>query len=102
MSEALCQKVSNITNKYILDNPVEWKNFCKQQKMTRSNLRTRWAEVNGVEGLVIREILQIPETLFTLLKLGLTKTEYMEYSEEKFKLWFADKFPDTKSERGKR
>ena len=96
LSEALCQKVTNITNKYIKDYPVEWINFCKQQKVMRNNLRTKWAELPKTD-MVVREILQMPETLFTLLKMGMSEVEYLEWTEERYKFWFGNRFPDFKS-----
>ena len=101
LSEVLCQKVINITNNYIKDYPVEWENFKKQMKAVRGNLKTKWAEVSGMEGVIIREILQMPETLFTLLKLKLSEVEYLEFSEDRYKKWLAMEFPDMKSAEGR-
>jgi len=101
LSPALCEKITKITEDYIKDNPIEWINFRSQQKVIRDNLKTKWAEVNGEEGIVIREILQTPETLYTLFKMKLSPIESLEFNEERYKLWFGNKFPDFRTSEGR-
>lgn len=94
LSQALCQKVTKIVTKYIKENPDEWEAFKFQQRKVRDGLRTKWAEVNGHEGVLVREILQIPELFFNMLRMELSDDEYLEWTEDRYKVWFGNKFPD--------
>lgn len=86
-------KVSDIVAAYIKNYSVEWSNFQKQQRAYRENLKNEWAEMKGSD-IMVRELNRIPETLFALLKIGLSEAEYLEFKELKMQQWFGNKFRD--------
>jgi hypothetical protein len=96
LSQELCKKVSGLVKKYIKGFPDEFRAFKLQMSFSRNGLRTKWAELDG-QGVVIREILQIPENLHNMLKAELTTFEFEEFQEEKYKIWFGNKFADFRS-----
>lgn len=101
LSPALCQKLENIVNNYIKNFPTEWEAFRIQMKAKRSQ-QTKWAEMAGEQGVVIRALLEIPETLWALFKIGLTDSEMLEFKTENtknlpiYQQWLSKRFPDFK------
>lgn len=85
-------KVTDIVGAYIKAYPLEYGAFIKQQEYKRQNLQNDWAEVNGYEGVVIRQLNEYPETLAALIKIGLSDSEHMVFQSEKFQKWFGNNF----------
>lgn len=94
-------KVGMIVTNYIKNCRPEFDQFRKEQKQRRDNLTNKWAELKGTEGVVIRELLRMPETLNALLKIGLTDAEYLEFREQKMQFWFGNTYTDFKMVEGK-
>lgn len=94
-------KVEVIVEAYIKNFGVEFAAFRKQQKSYREGLATKWAELKKGSDIVIRELNRMPETLNTLIKLGLSEAEFLEFRETKMQFWFGNRFPDFKVTEGK-
>lgn len=98
LNEALCKKLEDIVAMYIKHYPEEYKQYRKQQDIYQNNLRNKFAEISGVDGVVIRELLRLPETFATLLQLSLTTEQLIEWSREDsnhvpiYQIWFGNKF----------
>lgn len=99
LNEALCQKLIDIVAIYIQHYPEEYKQYKKEQTQYQNNLRSKYAEISGVDGVVVRELLRLPETFHTILKLSLTTAELIEWSKEDsthvpiYQRWFGNRFP---------
>lgn len=100
LNPELLQKISLITENYIKSFPQEWAALKKQNKAIRENLLNKNGMVKGTS-IELREIMQIPETLHTLLLIGLSTGEFLEYSEKEYKRWFGNKYPDLKVVEGR-
>lgn len=94
LDNTILEKVSTAVEKYIKAYPLEYQNFKKQQNFKRSNLNNDWAEVNGYEGVVIRALVEYPETLSFLIKMVLDDAEFLIFKEDKYQIWFGNKFSD--------
>lgn len=105
LSEALCQKLIDIVAIYIKNYPEEYKQFRKEQAFYQGNLKNPFAEVSGMDGVVIRELLRLPERFDTLLKLSLSTNELMEWCREVnhvpiYQIWFGNKFSTFRATKG--
>lgn len=94
-------KVDLIVKNYIKNCRPEFDQFRKEQKSRREQLITKWSELKGHDGVVMRELNRMPETLFALLKVGLTDSEYIAFREQKMQFWFGNSYPDFKMTEGR-
>lgn len=94
LDNIILQKIDTAVRKYIETYPIEYQNFRKQQNFKRANLNNDWAEVNGHEGVVIRALVEYPESLNFLIKMVLDDAEFLQFREDKYQIWFGNKFAD--------
>ena len=89
------KKITEVVHQYIRTNPQEYKAVKILINEQRKELRTKFAEPKG-KGVLGRKLVEIPETLFSILvmRLSLEETEY--YKSKSGTRWFAKQFPEFK------
>lgn len=97
---ALKARITTIVDSYIKNYPAEYLNYCSQQKIRQRNTIDKWAEVRGAD-FMVRQLLQPPDTLFAMIRAGLSDAEYLEFSETKMQIWFGNTFTMFRAIEGK-
>jgi len=101
LDKELIDKVELAVKKYIKAYPAEFAAYKKYMSSYRANLRTPWAEVNGYDNVMIRELIRWPSELYNLIKAVLTPIEQLEFAQDKYQIWFGNKFADFRATEGK-
>lgn len=101
LDKILTDKVTLLTEKYIREFSFEFQQYKKQMSAYRSNLKTPYAEISGYQGVVIRELIKYPETLYMIFKAFLSDLEQIEFAQDKYQIWFGNKFADFRVTEGK-
>lgn len=101
LDKVITDKIELLTGKYIKEFSFEFQAFRKQMNAYRANLKTPYAEISGYQGVVIRELIKYPETLYMIFKAFLSDLEQIEFAQDKYQIWFGNKFADFRSTEGK-
>lgn len=96
----LKQKVDAILQSYIKNYGIEFAAFKKQQAFKQANTKNEWAEMKGSD-VMVRQLCEYPETLYALLKIGLTDSEFLEFKETKMQIWFGRTYREFSAIQGK-
>jgi hypothetical protein len=93
MTKDIKQKVTAIVEEYKKLFRSEYNDFLEAQTDKKENLNTKWAETKGTDYL-IRHLIEVPETLFVLIKRRLSDEDYQWYETLEAKEWFGATFPE--------
>lgn len=89
--EATKKHIERIVEQYIKQFSEEYRIFQRAMDMKRSMTRDEYASVDGSDEM--RGILEMPETLSTMLIMDLNEEETEWFTTKAGARWFARKFP---------
>ena len=72
--------------------PQEWEQFKLQMKQVRDNAKNKFGEIEGSD-TVERKLHEIPETLYSMLKMSLCEEDWDYYNSLEGSKWFAKRNP---------
>ena len=88
-------KIKNIVASYKDIFKDEYASFLTQMEQVKDTQATDFAEV-GSGGILERKLLEYPESLHDMIKLGLTDEQFNEFKTKEGSRWFADTFKEFK------
>lgn len=93
MSTQIKNNIESTVKEYVRLAPDEFSDFKKGMRMKVKNSLDNFAEVKGGD-FIIRELYELPETLYAMLKIRLTDDEFTWFRTREGGVWFATKFKD--------
>ena len=87
------KKIHAVVLEYTQLFPQEWSMFKKSMKEARSNTTTDFAEVKSADA-IDRKFGEMPETLYSSLKLLLEDDEFSWFISRDGMRWFMNTFPE--------
>jgi len=95
MNNQAKQKIRTIVANYIVLDPQEFASFCKEQKEWRKKEANAFA--SSTSDVVERKIFEIPDTLYSMLKIRLSDEDMDWFRTKEGARWFAKSFKDFRS-----
>lgn len=98
MTPEIKKKITEVVKQYTTFYPEEFAAFKKQMADTQYKLNDPYGQTKG-DNVITRVLVDMPETLFVLIKLKLTDDEFKKFTEDDSsktspgQRWFARTFP---------
>lgn len=86
------EHIDILVRDYVKNYPQEWNDFQKSIKEKLSLSKDEFGIMEGSE-LIERKLYEIPETLYTILKLRLSLEDWDWYQAKEGARWFASHYP---------
>jgi len=90
--KVLRNKIALVVNSYEKTFPKEFRLFCNQMARNRAEQRNQVSSLKKSD-VIERALLDYPETLYDLLLLNLTASEFKFFETKECTRWFAKTFP---------
>ncbi len=92
MSTTAKTLIDAYVREYTLTFPLEWSAFLRSNKEKLSRSTDSFGEISGSD-LVERKLFEMPETLYAILDMKLSKDDFQWFRSREGGQWFARRYP---------